>query len=158
MVDCNDQVVELLRRLKLEVRPANWNVRHGAGLLPKPVMGFLFPADMEGALNDGIENLGASLVVVESDPVETHAVDLDRINDKYVVVRWMPPMAEAIGIVDTTDTEFVCFFDFSQLPNKEDLMADQALIFALTTHMQFIANEWNRLNTALVVLMRSNVK
>lgn len=139
-------MVSELTDLGLRPKVVHWKVSAQNAVIPPPNLGFFLNSQDIPMVVDRLADIPAVMVVLEDDPVLTHAVDPRRAQwDRYVVVKWMPPRPHAVGIVDVDSSEFVTLMDFDQLSNGAVLRADQRFIENLVESYQFAANEYNRL-------------
>lgn len=142
---------ELIERLTVVLkeqgafpRAVHWNVSlPDGGKLEPPLIGFNLDESTMAATRGAFARLGIEVYVLPIDPVADHAFSPDDIaGDKYVVVKWMPPMVESLAIVDVEDTQFVSILDMAEFPIERE---NELLVAEICTALQLAANEMNRL-------------
>lgn len=147
------RVIKVLETFKLTAKVVSWRVskedENGIIDVRSPNLGLYVPEDQLDALTMRLGMMGVEILLLKHDPVAIHAIDPRRFTDKYVVVSHMPPKPQAIGIVDTDNSEFVTLMDFSALADTERQLAEEEAGRCL----QFMANELNRLHSEIQALL-----
>lgn len=141
-----ERISVVLKRYGAFPKAVHWNVTLPSGeKIEAPMIGFYLSKEDMDSVVAGFDSLGIDVYVLAADPVAEHAyLDPDEIlGEKFVVVKWMPPMEESIAIVDTDDTQFVAMLDLRNFPVERE---NEVLIAELCATLQQTANEMNRLN------------
>ena len=149
-----ERIAIVLKEFGAFPRAVHWNVaRPDGSSLEPPMIGFNLAEAQMGEVVRGFSSLGITVYVLPVDPVAEHCyLDEQEIaGEKYVVVKWMPPMEDAIAVVDTDDTQFVVVLDLRNFPVERE---NEVLIAEFCGTLQHAANEMNRLNARVKEVMR----